>query len=136
MAIGNRNNYMTVVVLINDKFNIVYLDNVIFHRLQRRLSGRNYGSRRRRRYLIFLKLSICCCEMRLPTGLCPGRDPPGGLPLIWAYSTPNWQTLGLTIAEGHAELRAPGPRDPTIGHCSCRKMLKSTIMLIGITCFL
>ena len=53
---------MTVVVLINDKFNIFYLDNVIFHRLQRRLSDRNYRCRRRPRYLIFSQFSICCCQ--------------------------------------------------------------------------
>ena len=29
----------------------------------------------------------------------------------------NWQTLVLNIAEGPTELRAPGPRDPTIRHC-------------------
>ena len=33
-----------------------------------------------------------------------------------------WQTLGLTIAEGPTELRAPGPRDPTIRHW-CRMIL-------------
>ena len=49
--------------------------------------------------------------MRLPPGLCP--RPRRGLPA----SAPSWQTLGLTIAEGPTELRAPGPRDPTIRHC-------------------
>ena len=39
------------------------------------------------------------------------RTPPG------ASGAPSWQTLGLTIAEGPTELRAPGPRDPTIRHC-------------------
>ena len=43
-------------------------------------------------------------NMRLPSG---GFHPP----------PPSWQTLCLTIAEGPTELRAPGPRDPTIRHC-------------------
>ena len=47
--------------------------------------------------------------MRLPPGLCLG-------PHLGASSSPSWQTLGLTIAEGPTELRAPGPRDPTIRH--------------------
>ena len=61
---ATRHNYMTVVVLINDKFNIVYLDNVIFYRLQRR----NFGSRRRPRYLIFSQFSICCCQNAFASG--------------------------------------------------------------------
>ena len=55
---------LTVFVLINDKFNIVCLDNVIFHRLQRRLSDRNYGSRRRPRYPILRMV-----ELREETGV-------------------------------------------------------------------
>ena len=50
-------------------------------------------------------------KMRLPPGLCLG-------PHLRASSSPSWQTLGLTIAEGPIELRAPGPRDPTIRHCA------------------
>ena len=49
--------------------------------------------------------------MRLSPGLYP--HPAGGLP---AHPPPSWQTLGLTIAEGPTELRAPGPRDPKIRH--------------------
>ena len=49
--------------------------------------------------------------MCLSPGLCLG-------PHRGASSAPNWQTLGLTIAEGPTELRAPGPRDPTIRHCA------------------
>ena len=48
-------------------------------------------------------------KMRLPPGLCLG-------PHLGASSSPSWQTLGLTTAEGPTELRAPGPRDPTIRH--------------------
>ena len=48
--------------------------------------------------------------MCLPPGLCLG-------PHREASSASSWQTLGLTIAEGPTELRAPGPRDPTIRHC-------------------
>ena len=51
---------------------IVYLDNVIFHRLQRRLSDRNYGCRLRPKYLIFSQFSIYCYQNALPPGLCPG----------------------------------------------------------------
>ena len=50
--------------------------------------------------------------MCLSPGLCLG-------PHRGASSAPSWQTLGLTIAEGPTELRAPGPRDPTIRHWSC-----------------
>ncbi len=46
--------------------------------------------------------------MCLSPGLCLG-------PHRGASSAPSWQTLGL-IAEGPTELRAPGPRDPTIRH--------------------
>ena len=74
---------------------------MIFPRLQRHLSDRNYGCRRRPRYLIFSQFSIVA-KMRLPPGLWPG--PRRG------------QTLGVTITEGPTELWAPGPRDPTIRH--------------------
>ena len=51
--------------------------------------------------------------MRLSPGLYPA-------PRRGASSAPppppRWQTLGLTIAEGPTELRAPGPRDPKIRH--------------------
>ena len=47
--------------------------------------------------------------MRLPPGLCLG-------PHLGAASSPSWQTLGLTIAEGPTEVRAPGARNPTIRH--------------------
>ncbi len=40
-------------------------------------------------------------------------DPAGGLQLP---QTPSWDTLRHTLAEGHTELRAPWPRDPTIRH--------------------
>ena len=56
---------------------VVYLDNVIFHRIQRRLSDRNnYGCRRRPRYLIFSQFSICCCQNAFAYGALP-RTPPG-----------------------------------------------------------
>ena len=50
---------------------IVYLENVIFNRL-RRLSYRNYGCRRRPRYLIFSQFSICCCQNAFAFGALPG----------------------------------------------------------------
>ena len=84
---------------------------MIFHG---RLSDRNYWCRRRPRYLIFSQFSIyIVAKMRLPPGLCLG-------PHLGASSSPSWQTLGLTIAEGPTELRAPGPRYPTIRHCPKR----------------
>ena len=76
-----------------------------------RLSDRNYGCRQRPRYLIFSQFSIGpillpkCVFLRLCLG--PHRG---------ASSASSWQTLGLTIAEGPTELRAPGPRDPMIRH--------------------
>ena len=82
---------------------------MIFHG---RLSDPNYRCRRRPRYLIFSQFSIyyIVAKMRLPPGPCLG-------PHLGASSSPSWQTLGLTIAEGPTELRDPGPRDPTIRHC-------------------
>ena len=56
--------------------NIVYLDNVIFHRLHRRLSDRNYGCRRRPIYLIFSQFSIYCCKNACASGALL-RTPPG-----------------------------------------------------------
>ena len=47
--------------------------------------------------------------MRLPPGLCPG--PRRGA--CSAPQTPIWETLGHTLAEGPAELRA---RNPIIRH--------------------
>ena len=84
--------------MINDKFHIVYLDNVIFLKLQCRLSDRNYGCRRRPIFNI--------AKMCLPPGLCPGPH----------RGASSWQTMGLIIWEGPAELRDPRPRDPTISH--------------------
>ena len=52
--------------------------------------------------------------MLLPKCVClrgSAPDPAEG------FQRPSWQPLGLTIAEGPTELRAPGPRDPTIRHC-------------------
>ena len=34
----------------------------------------------------------------------------------------SWETLGHALAEGPTELRAPGPRDPTIRHCRHGRM--------------
>ena len=53
---------------LNDTFHTVYLDNMIFHRLQRRLTDRNYGCRQRPRYLIFSQFSICCCQNAFASG--------------------------------------------------------------------
>ena len=82
-----------------------------FHRLQYHLSDRNYGCRRRQRYLIFSQFSKYCCQNEFAFGALP-RTPPGA-----SCSAPSWHTLGFTIAEGPTELRAPGPRYPTIRHC-------------------
>ena len=93
---------------------IVYLNNVIFHRLQRRLSDRNYRFRLRPKYLIFSQFVIYCYQNALPPGLCPGPRWGG------AYDAPDpsWETLDHTLAEGPTEWRGPGPRDPTIRHGS------------------
>ena len=87
--------------LINDNVHIVYLDNVIFHRLQRRLSDRNYGCRRRPRYLISANFHVVA-KMRLA---------PGG------FQCPSWQTLGLPHCRGPHRIagpRAPRPHDPPL----------------------
>ena len=63
--------------------------------------------------------------MCLPPGLCLG-------PHREASSASSWQTLGLTIAEGPTELRAPGPRDPTIRHCVWDKEIPPPCMLYGM----
>ena len=58
--------------------------------------------------------------MLLPKCVClrgSAPDPAEG------FQRPSWQTLGLTIAEGPTELRAPGPRDPTIRHCQYMTVL-------------
>ena len=101
---------MTVVVLINDKFNIVYLDNVIFHRLQRRLSDRNYGCRRRPRYLIFSQFSICCCQNAFASGALP-RTPPGGLQRSQLANVGSHHCRGPHRIAGP---RAPRPHDPPL----------------------
>ena len=87
--------------LINDNVHIVYLDNVIFHRLQRRLLDRNYGCRRRPRYLISANFHVVA-KMRLA---------PGG------FQCPSWQTLGLPHCRGPHRIagpRAPRPHDPPL----------------------
>ena len=91
---------------------LVYLDKVIFHRLLR-LSDRNNGCRRRPRYLIFSQFSfIIVAKMRCLRG--SARTPPGGLQRPQTHS---WETMGHIAAEVPADLRAPGPRNPTIRHC-------------------
>ena len=101
---------MTVVVLISDKFNIVYLDNVIFHRLQSRLSDRNYGCRRRPRYLIFSQFSICCCQNAFASGALP-RTPPGGLQRSQLANVGSHHCRGPHRIAGP---RAPRPHDPPL----------------------
>ena len=56
---------------------IVYLDYVIFHRLQHCLSERNYGCRRRPRYLISVNFQHIVAKMLYPRGSVP--DPAEGL---------------------------------------------------------
>ena len=89
---------------------MVYLDNVIFHRLQRRLSDRNYWCRRRPRCLIFSQFSIyVVAKMRLPPGLCP--DPAWGLP------APQLANVGSHHCRGPHRIagpRAPRPHDPPL----------------------
>ena len=51
--------------------------------------------------------------MRLPPGLCPG--PRRGC--LQRPQNPSGDTSSHTLAKGPTELRAPGPRDPTIRHC-------------------
>ena len=71
---------MTVVFLINDKFHIVYLDNVIFHRLgpTTSLIRSELWVRRRSRYLIFSQFSMLLPKCVCLRGSAP--DPAGGLP--------------------------------------------------------
>ena len=109
---------------------VVYLDNVIFHRLQRRLSGRNYGCRLRPKYRIVSQFSI----LLLPKMLCLRTPLWGG-----AYDAPDpsWETLGHTLAEGSTEWRGPGPRDPTIRHCLlhwCRATVRLMELPANIIC--
>ena len=91
-----------------------------------RLSDRNYGCRQRPRYLIFSQFSIG--PILLPKCVCLRGSASESLgPHRGASSASSWQTLGLTIAEGPTELRAPGPRDPTIRHWLCINDLPDTI---------
>ena len=88
---------------------------MVFHRLQRRLSDRNYGCRLRPKYLIFSQFSIIIIKLLLPKCFASGALPG---PRWGAYDTPDpsRKTLGHTLAEGPTEWRGPGPRDPTICH--------------------
>ena len=86
-----------------------------FHRLHRRLSDRNYGCRLRPRYLIFSPFLIYFCQNAFGSGPLPG--PRRGC--LQHPQNPSWDTLSHTLAKGPTELRAPGPRDPTIRHWPC-----------------
>ena len=46
----------------------------------------------------------------------PGPSRVASVSQLGASGTPSWETLSHTVAEGPTELRAQGPRDPTIRH--------------------
>ena len=86
---------------------------MIFHRLQRRLSDRNYGCRRRPRYLIFSQFSIilCFCQNAFASGALP-RFPPGG-----GLQRPQLANVGSHHCRGPHRIagpRAPRPHDPPL----------------------
>ncbi len=66
--------------------------------------------------------------MRLPPGLCPA--PRRGC--LHRPQNPSGDTLSHTLAKGPTELRAPGPRDPTIRHCTThlRLMYMDMVMIL------
>ena len=83
------------------------MDNVIFHS---RLSDRNYGCRRRPRYMIFSQFSIYCCQNAFASGAL-SRTPPGG------FQRPQLTNVGSYHCRGPhriAGLRAPIPRYPPL----------------------
>ena len=88
---------------------------MIFNRL-RRLSYRNYGCRRRPRYLIFSQFSICCCQNAFAFGALPG--PRRGASS--AQAGKRWVSP-LQRATQIAGPWAPRPHDPPLstGHHVC-----------------
>ena len=82
---------------------LVYLDNVIFHRLQRRLSDRNHACRRRSRYLISANFQYYCYQNALSPALCNSAPQLGNI-----GSHPCRVPHRIT---GH---RAPRPHDPPL----------------------
>ena len=66
--------------------------------------------------------------MRLLPGLCPG--PRRGC--LQRPQNPSGDTLSHTLAKGPTELRAPGPRDPTIRHCIDAHVVTSATTAVTI----
>ena len=94
---------------------IIYLDNVIFHRLQCRLSDWNYADGDYDTWFSANFQYIIATKM-----LCLRGSAPDTVVGLTAPPRPSCETLGHTLAEGPTELRAPGPRDPTVRHCYAR----------------
>ena len=90
---------------------IIYLDNVIFHRLQCRLSDWNYADGDHDTWFSANFKYIIAAKM-----LCLRGSAPDTVVGLTAPPRPSCETLGHTLAEGLTELRAPGPRDPTVRH--------------------
>ena len=91
---------------------IVY---VIFHRLQSRLSDRNYGCKRGPRFSANFQYNILLLPKCFVSGLCPGPHWGGG-----AYSTadPQLGNVGSHPRRGPHRIagpRAPRPHDPPLG---------------------
>ena len=92
---------------------IIYLDNVIFHRLQCRLSDWNYADGDYDTWFSANFQYIIATKM-----LCLRGSAPDTVVGLTAPPRPSCETLGHTLAEGPTELRAPGPRYPTVRHWS------------------
>ena len=59
--------------------------------------------------------------------LCLRGSAPDTVVGLTAPPHPSCETLGHTLAEGPTELRAPGPRDPTVRHWLCQPLPVSTV---------
>ena len=113
VALVARRLHVIIIWLLFPEWHIsyrssLYLDNVIFHS---RLSDRNYGCRRRPRYLIFSQFSIYCCQNALASEALP-RTPPGG------FQRPQLANVGSHHWRGPHRIagpRAPRPHDPPLG---------------------
>ena len=76
---------MPVVFLRNDTFHIVYLDYVIFigYNVAYQIGIMGVDGDQDTRFSANFQYVVA--KMRLPSGLCPGPDPAGGLP-----APPSW----------------------------------------------
>ena len=108
---------MTAGFLLNDNFHIVYLDNVIFHRLQRRLIGSELGLWVKTATKIPDFQPIFNIILLLPTYVClrgSAPDPAGGLA---APPDPQLGNVGSHPCRGPRRIagpRAPKPHNPPL----------------------